>query len=604
MFCIGLILLQGLLLGGFSLYRHWTFNSGAFDLGIFTQVVWSSAQGRLFENTLSESANFLGQHLSPILLVFVPLFWPGGGAESLIVVQALLIALGALPVAWYARKILTDWAATVPVIAYLFHPSLAAAATFDFHEIAAAVPLLSLALAGLLARRPRTFYPAALVLLLVKEDLGIVVAGLAVFAFIRNGWKRAGLALAIGGIAWTAIAVLVVIPAAHGGGDYYYLTRYGELGSSPGAILTSLVTRPGEAISVLLAPRKLLFLGQLVLTTGGLALFAPLTLLLALPNAGYLILGQYRPLTELLAHYAATIVPVLAFAAADGLAARRRRFPAPFPYMPVLLACLGLLLVFDLFQLAALLPRRVDNGLANDSAHIAAINAMLARIPADAAVSAQTGLAAHLATRRKIYLFPELGDADWIAADTRAQRFSATKTTYEEGLEELLCDRTFGPIVAEDGLLLFRRGASADPYPAAMQAPTVQTDARFSNGMRLRGFKIDRPVVRRLEVVHVLLYWETAVRQPRDWTVFVHLQDMAGNVRAQSDNPPLCGDAPTSSWTPSRLLQDDIWLIPQRPIAAGEYNVVLGVFDPGSGDRVTVNGPADSVELGAVSVRD
>ena len=144
----------------------------------------------------------------------------------------------------------------VPVMAYVSHPSLAAAARRLTLETGA-LPCSSLALATrLLGRKVReNIYPAALALMFVKEDLGLVVAGMAVFAAVRNRWAEGGVAgyrRAWPGRRWR---YLLSSPAPRRRG-IFLPDPIGELGSSPGAILTSLVTRPGEAIAVLLAPKE------------------------------------------------------------------------------------------------------------------------------------------------------------------------------------------------------------------------------------------------------------------------------------------------------------------------------------------------------------
>ncbi len=167
----GLALLAFAGLAGFSLFRHATFNSGAFDLGIFDQVVWNSAHGRLFANTLSESPNFLGQHFSPILLALAPVFWLGGDARALIVIQAAMLVAAAVPVFVYARPRIAGWPALLVPILLLAHPTLMATATFDFHEVAFAPVLLSLAVYGALTPNRALFLAGALPLLLVAMTL-------------------------------------------------------------------------------------------------------------------------------------------------------------------------------------------------------------------------------------------------------------------------------------------------------------------------------------------------------------------------------------------------------------------------------------------------
>src|ERR1041385_8088024 len=91
-------------LGTVSVLRHASFHTHRFDLGNMTQAVWSTAHGRFLEATSAGGDQFtrLGSHVDPLLAVFaLPwLLWPS--PLLLLVVEALVIALGALPVYWLA----------------------------------------------------------------------------------------------------------------------------------------------------------------------------------------------------------------------------------------------------------------------------------------------------------------------------------------------------------------------------------------------------------------------------------------------------------------------------------------------------------------------
>lgn len=596
---VGLVVAATVAFAGFSLYRHATFNSGAYDLGIFDQVVWNSSQGRLFANTLSESRNFLGQHFSPVLLVLVPIAWVGANAPGLLVVQAVLLAAAALPIGWYALQRVRGWAALIAPVGYLAHPTLFATASFDFHEVAFAPLLISTAIAGLLTGRRWPFYVGSLLLLFVREDLGIVTAGFGIWAAWRCRW-RDSLALAAVGLLWTTIAVLAVIPAFSDSGGYFYLWRFGPLGNSPEEIGAAVVSNPLAVAASVAEPRKLRFLLDLMLSWGGLPLFAPTTLILVLPNLAYLILAHYRPLTELVSHYPVTLLPPLAFATADGLAWLRRR-PRIFRLAaPAALAVMALVAGLHGPQTAM---RRLNNGLADDEAHLRLARQMLARIPPTASVSAQTGLVPHLSARERIFLFPRYEEAELVALDTRGQRYAPPGSIgYEAGLEEVLCEEGWGALFEQDGLLLLRRGAGGNLFPPSVPSYASSRGDRFEDGIVLDAIEPPRPSIRPGEVPRIVLYWRAEQRPTRDWTVFAHLVDELGAVRGQLDAPPHCGDSPTSTWEPGRLLRDDVWIIPQRDVPPGDYRIVIGLYDASTGARSRTGG-RESIEIARLTVR-
>jgi uncharacterized membrane protein len=100
-------------LGALAVLQHRAYTSGRFDLGNLTQAVWSSAHGDLLEVTdLSGSqVSRLGSHFDPVVAAFAPLWWAWPDASSLLVLQAVALALGAVPVYLLARKHLaSEWA--------------------------------------------------------------------------------------------------------------------------------------------------------------------------------------------------------------------------------------------------------------------------------------------------------------------------------------------------------------------------------------------------------------------------------------------------------------------------------------------------------------
>ena len=91
--------------------------------------------------------------------------------------------------------------------------------------------------------------------------------------------------------------------------------------------------------------------------------------------------------------------------------------------------------------------------------HDAAARRALALIPQDAPVSATNSLGAHLSARRRIFSFPVLEEAVWVAVDERRLTYldSLRPDRAREPLAALERDPRFRRVFAEDGVLVFRR---------------------------------------------------------------------------------------------------------------------------------------------------
>ena len=96
----------------------------------------------------------------------------------------------------------------------------------------------------------------------------------------------------------------------------------------------------------------------------------------------------------------------------------------------------------------------------------------------------------------------------------------------------------------------------------------------------------------------LMLYWRSESPLAVDYTTFVHVRDTGGQTVAQKDQPPLGGAYPTSLWDPGEIIADEV-VIPVPPeLPAGEYQLVVGLYDFVTGQRLAVPGhPVNEVLL-------
>jgi len=217
-------------------------------------------------------------------LVSEPVLWAGRfvpPAAAFALVQAAAIAIGIVPLWRLARQEarLRVGASTVVVTAYVLAPTLHRANLAVFHPETIALPLLLWAY--LLARRRHWRRYAVLVALVLAcgASLGLTVAGLGLVLFL-TGDRRPGWITALAGVAWCAVAVLVVGPDLPQGA----LTPAGEFvarATGPLAVIPELVAHPLTRGAELLSEPAVLFL---VLVLAPL-LFLPMVALRKLSGA-------------------------------------------------------------------------------------------------------------------------------------------------------------------------------------------------------------------------------------------------------------------------------------------------------------------------------
>jgi hypothetical protein len=136
--------------------------------------------------------------------------------------------------------------------------------------------------------------------------------------------------------------------------------------------------------------------------------------------------------------------------------------------------------------------------------------------------------------------------------------------------------------------------------PAQEAAYGRDREASFEGGLDMLGYEVDPAVVQPGDTLTVVLRW-----QARDWvdapyTTFVHLIGPDGQRVAQADGPPFDGLHPTDHWLPGERLRDTRHLAIPADAPRGRYQVVVGWYDPETGDRLPLSSGGDSLTVAYV----
>ena len=286
--------------------KLYAFRYGA-DLGTYLQTLVNLQHGSSWN--FGEWKSHLQVHDSAILLLLVPLVALFPYAQTLIVVQVVLVAIAALPLVAFAREIGLDARkANLIGIAYLLSPA-AQGAVYDNFSENVFVPLLGFT-AALFARQRRLVPTLIVVALLAitKEDelLFLLWFGIACALW----WDRR---IGLGAIAVACIAGIAFIAVEHAGGVHPNVPGYSTIVYAPGSKLAMIV--------LLLLPFA----------------FAPVMagrmLLLGLPLLAEIVFMRpwnYEP-SRVGSHYTVPLLAVTTIAAAFGLRRAPRLSAAVLP---------------------------------------------------------------------------------------------------------------------------------------------------------------------------------------------------------------------------------------------------------------------------------
>jgi uncharacterized membrane protein len=442
--------------------RHLSGGSHAEDLGFTDQVIANFLRGQWFRmsvyagaaawNTeldlshLARPDSLLAFHVEPMLLLFVPLYALGADVVWLLVIQALVVAMGALPAFVLARRWSgSSWVGAAVATAYLLSPLGQWAVLSDFHTSTLAAPLLLLAVERLSAGRRLTSLAVAGLALSAREDVGPVVVGLGVLAALRLNERRVGAVLVGLGLAWTVVCLAVL--RAYGGGVSPFAERYASI----------LANGPPAVVDALNRQADLGYLSTFVLTGAWLGVLSPLAWLPTLPSLAINLLSSSPWMASGRAHYSGLVLPFVTVVASAALASPRvhriRRSLAV-----CLVASSGLA-----YALAGAGPLGGDYAPAEVTDHARLANALAATIPPADAVSASASLVPHVSRRARVYVFPAVLDADAVLIDVTASPGPTSAGDVYLHVRDMLSGGGWRVGHAEDGVLLLERDPDAPP---------------------------------------------------------------------------------------------------------------------------------------------
>src|SRR5437016_3510952 len=261
-------------LSSLSLFRHQALLTGILDLGYYAQLAWEVSQLQIPRSSIWHDAVW-GNHATFILAAAAPFLRLHPDPETLLVMQSIVLALGAVPAYCLGRRV---WdhpvAGAVTAGAYLLYPPLQFANLFDFHADTFATPILLAAFASIFAGRTGWALAWAGLLMLVKEDMALVALtfGLYVAAVHR---RPSGLGLAATAAVAFVLLIVVVIPSWIQTPYFSVFNRWRHLGNTPWEIIASPVLHPDVSFGTILQPERLGYLAMLVVPLAGLPLLAP-----------------------------------------------------------------------------------------------------------------------------------------------------------------------------------------------------------------------------------------------------------------------------------------------------------------------------------------
>ena len=166
---------------------------------------------------------------------------------------------------------------------------------------------------------------------------------------------------------------------------------------------------------------------------------------------------------------------------------------------------------------------------------------------------------------------------------------------YAETVQTSLSGLPQGALISARAGPLFKNDFDSEPFSfytvySSQPAPTGALRAVFENGIGLQTAES----ARRPGGLQVRLIWAAGERPGGEYHVFAQAFDESGVVIVQSDGVPADGQYPTSWWRPGDFVED-VRVLALDP--AAQPKLIIGLYNPVSGERLKLTSGADSIEI-------
>jgi uncharacterized membrane protein len=413
---VGLIVIYTAIFGTLAVVRHYRFESQGWDLGFYEQIIWKYAQGEIARSSISGTLD-LADRFRPLMLLFVIPYALLPKTETLLISQTLVIALTCLPLFYLSKKITKhrNFSFTI-CLAFLFFVGTQSLLLNDFHEVC----LLPLALTSLFyfleTNKFRAAFLMLILTLMIREYVGFLVASIGVYTLLTHKSRKFAVLMILVGAVWSMVIIQVVMPAL---GQSMYNGFLGDQAALTTELL-KLITHPIYTAGLFLTPAtKLKTIFVSFAAFGFLpVLYPPLLIPITMQFAQRFLDLAHPYRWTLYFQYSADLAGLMAIGAIYGSKQLLRRIYTPpnVFYTRIAYLLLGIIVIEQLSMSVPikLLAQRDYFAIA---VYMKNNEALLGLIPPTASVTTQNSLAAHLSRRDKLFLLPQIKDADYIMFD-------------------------------------------------------------------------------------------------------------------------------------------------------------------------------------------
>ena len=425
-----------------SFLRYDNFYTGRFDLGNMDQTVWNTINGRIFQASNDDGViiSRLSAHADFMLILLSPLYLLWSHPKMLLLVQTIILALGAVFVFLIAKgEIKNKNFALIFGFLFLMNPLLQFTNLYDFHAVTLATTLLLASFYFLIKQR----YFLLLIFLILsgitKEQVWVITS---LFGFLllfkkKIKIKLLGLGIIISSLVIFGYLIWFAIPQSLGK-QHFALSYYSDFGNSPTEVIKTVFLSPQKIISTIFEGDRLDYLKQIFMPLGFLSLICPMYLIFVIPDLFINLLSNNSQLHQIYYQYTSTITPFIFISAIFAVKKILKWFPKiPRFYIVIYLLIFTIFASYSFGPLPGARQPNVDM-FTKPQANKEIIEKFLSKIPQHYTVAATNNLGSHLSHRQRISTIPLGIDKADVVVFLLSQKEMVNNLKYNKNYVEVL----------------------------------------------------------------------------------------------------------------------------------------------------------------------
>jgi uncharacterized membrane protein len=419
--------------------------------------------------------NVLSDHFSLYPILVSPFYWIFG-TYTMLIFQISAILFGGLGIYKYVLYITKNEALSRLSLLHFFTLwGIYSALSFDYHDNVVATMFVPWFLYYFEQNKWKHSILFFGLILVAKENMALWAA----FIGLGLTWKSAfeknrrkiliSLLFTVAALTYFVLVIKVFIPSLAAPGRDYLHNSFNALGSNFGEVILNIIKHPLKAFELLFVNHSgdNIYNGiktetyLAILLSGGLALFvAPQYLIMIIPIVAQKVFNDIPMRWGISAHYSIEFAPILIIALYSVIV-KLKKWKLRIASVSLAISAISCISFLD-HRTSEYYNR--ENSQFYKKSHwtrdfnVKEAHQILQKIPEDAMVSAQSPLCPHLAFREKIYHYPYIGDANYIALiPAESNKYPLKNESYQKAIDDFLASGKWEIVDKNDAILILKK---------------------------------------------------------------------------------------------------------------------------------------------------